>query len=614
MSDNQLFKPEERSELQRVLSRMNREQLLWLGGYISAAIDFAPAVQEHYSDPIIEPGALTQGSEHSERQEAPAAESKARGLTILFGSHSGNSEKTARLAQKEAERKGLSVKVKNMEEYNARFLKEEEQVLVVVSTHGEGEPPLAAQELHEKLAAGRGFDLSGLSFAVIALGDSSYKHFCKTGHDFADFFKKLGAKSLREVAALDTDFENELPDLLPAVIDLFSGAPAGGQSPQAASPASGPAPGAAFSSNQPVEVEVLERIQLNGRGSEKETWHLELATDKTGLVYQPGDALEVFANNDPRLVAAILAQSGLDGTQQVEVRGKTYSLEEALRHHYELTVLTAPVVRKYAALQPESALNQLLEDPEQLGAFMYGSDVLDLLKKHPLPLDAGQLLSVLRYLPPRAYSIASSPAEVGDEIHLTVGAVRYQRDERERGGVCSTFLADRLPEDGRLKVKVKPNNQFKLPANDDTAIIMVGAGTGIAPFRGFLQHRSAKGSKGKNWLFFGDQHFTTDFLYQSEWQKYRKSGLLTRLDVAFSRDQEEKRYVQHRMKRQGKDLFKWLSEGAHFYVCGDMKRMAGDVSKALLDILQIEGNMSREESEAYLARLRKEKRYQEDVY
>lgn len=606
MSDNQLFKPEERSELQRVLSTMNREQLLWLGGYISAAIDFAPSVRDTYNDPIIEPRAVAQHAEPS-----AAAESSARSLTILYGSHSGNSEKTAHMARQEAERQGISCKVKNMEDYNARFLKDEEQILLVVSTHGEGEPPLAAQELYDKLAGNKGPDLTDIPFAVIALGDSSYQKFCQTGHDFHSFLKKLGANPLRDVAALDTDFNTELPALIPTVVKLFASE---GAAPSASSSGVKERLADVMASDTPVEAPVLEKLQLNGRGSEKETWHIEISTDKKGLVYQPGDALEVYANNNPELVKAVLEKAGLQGTEKIEINQRRYSLEEALTNHFELTVVTAPVVKKYATLLDNEELNQLLEDADKLNAFIRGTDVLDLITKYPVDLDVEILLSFLRHLPPRAYSIASSAAEVGEEVHITVGAVRYEKDQRWRGGVCSTFLADRLQNDDNLKVKIKPNNQFRLPANGDTPIIMVGAGTGIAPFRSFIQHRAATGSKGKNWLVFGDQHFTTDFLYQAEWLKHKKSGLLTRLDVAFSRDQAEKVYVQHRMKRYGKELYQWIASGAHFYVCGDMKKMAGDVKNAFLDILQIEGNMSREQSQEYLTKLRKEKRYQEDVY
>jgi sulfite reductase (NADPH) flavoprotein alpha-component len=609
MADNQLFSPELRSQLQEVMSNLNREQLLWLGGYISAAIDFAPVAANSVgaAQTQPQPKAVTHVSEAVTLQGA-------KGLTVLYGSHSGNSQRVATLAHQEAEGLGINSRLLSMEDYNVRFLKDEEQLLVIVSTHGEGEPPVVAQELYELLAGKKAPSMQDKPFAVIALGDSSYKKFCQTGIDFHDFLVRQGATALNDVVALDTDFANELPKFLPGLVKKFASANGSASTAGAAASTKTTVAPDAMMADVLVEVPVTEKIQLNGRGSEKETWHIELSTDKTGIVYKPGDALEVYASNNPELVKSILAKLNLSGDELVSIDGQQISLREALAHYYELTVVTSQVLKKYAALQPNSSLESLLANADELDAFLRGTDVLDVLTKFPVDLTSEQLLGVLRKLPPRLYSISSSPAEVGKEVHITVGAVRYEKDDRQREGVASTFLADRLSEDGQLKVKIRPNNQFRLPANGDVPVIMVGAGTGIAPYRAFIQQRSADSSKGKNWLVFGDQHFTTDFLYQAEWQRYRKSGVLTRLDVAFSRDQEEKLYVQHRLKENGKELYEWILAGAHFYVCGDMKRMARDVKNAFLDVLQIEGKMSKEDADIYLAKLKKEGRYQEDVY
>jgi sulfite reductase (NADPH) flavoprotein alpha-component len=609
MSDNQLFSPELRSQLQEVMSNLNREQLLWLGGYISAAIDFAPVAANAVgtAQPQPQPKAVSQVSDAVTLQGA-------KGLTVLYGSHSGNSQKVATLAHQEAERLGINSRLLSMEDYNVRFLKDEEQLLVIVSTHGEGEPPVVAQELYELLAGKKAPNMQDKPFAVIALGDSSYKLFCQTGIDFHNFLQRQGATAVNDVITLDTDFANELSKFLPDLVKKFAAANGSATSSSAASSPKVTIAPDAMKADVLVEAPVSEKIQLNGRGSEKETWHIEISTDKTGLVYQPGDALEVYASNNPELVNNILEKIGLSGDALVPIDGQEISLREALAHYYELTVVTSQVLKKYAALLPNGTLDGIIGDADKIEAFLRGTDVLDLLTQYPTAITSEQLLGVLRKLPPRLYSISSSPAEVGKEVHITVGAVRYEKDDRQREGVASTFLADRLSEDGHLKVKIRPNNQFRLPANGDTPVIMVGAGTGIAPYRAFIQHRSAEGAKGKNWLVFGDQHFTTDFLYQAEWQRYRKSGLLTRLDVAFSRDQEEKVYVQHRLKENGKELYEWILAGAHFYVCGDMKRMARDVKNAFLDVLQIEGKMSKEDADVYLAKLKKEGRYQEDVY
>ena len=604
MSDNQLFKPGEREQLQQLLNSLNREQLLWLGGYLSATIDFSPPATEMIANPVTVPQMEARGS--SQEISAPS-------LTILFGTHTGNSRKIATLAHQEAERNGIASRLVSMDDYNARFLKNEKQLLVIVSTHGEGEPPLAAEELHEILAGKKAPDLSGIPFAVVALGDSSYKQFCKTGVDFHNFLSKKGGKALRRVTMLDTDFNDQLPALVPSLIKLFAGEHTTGPRKTSSAELTAAGPGL-VSSDVPAEAQVIEKLQLNGRGSEKETWHVEISTDKKDLVYQPGDSLEVYANNNPELVKSIIEKLKLDPEEMVQLDNRQLKLEEALTNHFELTLVTSLVVKKYATFLSNSSINKLLDDANQLESFLEGTDVLDLLSKYPVSLTAKQLLSILRQLPPRAYSIASSPEEVGNEVHITVCAVRFEKEKRQRGGVCSTFIADRMGEDDNVKVKVRTNNQFRLPANGDVPIIMVGAGTGVAPFRSFTQHRAALGAKGKNWLIYGDRNFTTDFLYQAEWLKHKKNGLLSRLDVAFSRDQEEKRYVQHRMKRNGKELYRWITEGAHFYVCGDMKKMARDVKNTFLDIIQIEGNLSREESENFMKKLRKEGRYQEDVY
>ncbi|PZX10524.1 sulfite reductase (NADPH) flavoprotein alpha-component [Breznakibacter xylanolyticus] len=607
MSENQLFSPELRSQLQSVLSKMNREQLLWLGGYIEAAIDFAPLAAQSIAAPS------EASSKAVEAVTASPEATRTKRMTVLYGSHSGNSQKVASRMADELSRSGLTTRLVSMEDYNGRQLKEEELLLVVVSTHGDGEPPVVAIELHDLLKGKKAPQLPHLNYAVVALGDSSYKKFCQTGIDFHNYLAKAGAHSLRDVLTLDTDFSESLVSELPVYVQLFqSPAPTGREETTTACGVSGEVGKAGF--DVPVSVAVTEKIQLNGRGSDKETWHLEISTEGTDLSYQPGDALEVYAVNNPALVDSIVKKLGLTGEEGVVVDGQQVCLREALTHHYELTVLTLPVLKKYAALNAHAHLSAMLEEPEALDDFLKGSDFLDLITRFPVKISAGGLLGILRKLPPRLYSISSSLAEVGNEVHITVGAVRYEKEDRLREGVCSTFLADRLGDDEHLKVKVRPNPQFRLPANGDVPVVMVGAGTGIAPYRAFVQHRHATGSKGKNWLVFGDQHFTTDFLYQSEWLRYRKAGLLTHVDLAFSRDQAEKVYVQHRLKEQGARLYDWLEGGAHFYVCGDMKRMARDVKTTVLEVLMRHGRKTREEAEAYLAELRKEGRYQEDVY
>ena len=331
--------------------------------------------------------------------------------------------------------------------------------------------------------------------------------------------------------------------------------------------------------------------------------------------YQPGDALGVYPQNDPALVSMLIDALGFDAYSPVELDEQTETLTNALMHHREITVLTRPLVEKWAELAQSDEMNKLMESKSTVTEWIRGRDVLDLVQSYPLAdIDANGFIKLLRKLPPRLYSIASSQTAVDEEVHITVATVRYNAHNRERGGVASTWLADRLAEDATIPVYIDPNKNFKLPADDDAPIIMIGPGTGVAPFRSFMQEREERGARGSNWLFFGDQHFLTDFLYQTEWLSWRKSGLLTNLDVAFSRDQTEKIYVQHRIREKSIEIWNWLQEGAYLYVCGDADNMAPDVNEALIDIISQQGNKSREDATEYLRQLTRDKRYQRDVY
>lgn len=593
MENLQIIEPKTEKQLKEVVTKLNRDQILWLGGYLAATLNYAKVE----SAPQL--------------VNINGAESVSSSLTILYGSQTGNSLKVAELAHKEALSKGLNSKLLSMDEYKPRAINSENQLLVVVSTHGEGEPPTAALEFHEALQGKRINKLSELSYSVIALGDSSYINFCQTGIDFHSFLKEKQAKPLQEPLLLDTDFENHIPTVLPKIISKFLSVET------AASPQS------TIQHNQVVgtegvvgegQVEIVEKIQLNGKGSNKETWHIEFAAEASNIEYLPGDSIEVYASNHPDLVRSILKQINLNATEKVDFNGQETTLEEALLYHFEITLITPKVLKNYATLLSNDELNLLLDDAKKMESFLYGTDLLDLVTNYKADLTASKLLEILRPLSPRAYSIASCPEESEGEIHITVGAVRYNKNGRERGGVCSTFLSDRTDVGENLKVRVKPNLQFRLPKDPSKAIIMIGAGTGIAPYRSFLQNRSITGATGKNWLFFGDQHFTTDFLYQSEILKYRKDGLLTKLDVAFSRDQEEKIYVQNQLLNNGKEVWNWLQDGSHIYICGDRKKMAKDVKNALLEIFSEHGKLTAKESEDLLLQLKKDKRFQEDVY
>jgi sulfite reductase (NADPH) flavoprotein alpha-component len=356
----------------------------------------------------------------------------------------------------------------------------------------------------------------------------------------------------------------------------------------------------------------LEKIQLNGRGSTKETWHVELSLEGSGLRYEAGDALAVIPQNSERLVSEVLKATKLDPSVSVSFDGQNSNLGDVLMEKAELSVLNRDVLNRYFELTKNDNLKQILADPKAIQNYVYGRDVVDLVTEFPTEWTPQYMADILRKMPSRAYSIASSLEAHPDEVHLTVGAVRYSANGRKKEGVASTFLADRTDE--TVKVFIEENAFFKLPKDHKTDIIMVGPGTGIAPFRAFVEERAETNASGKNWLIFGNPHFETDFLYQTEWQQYLKKGILSRLDVAFSRDQAEKIYVQHRILQKSKQIFEWLESGASFYVCGDKTRMASDVERALVAVAEKEGKLSAEKAVEYVKGLKKSRRYLEDVY
>ncbi|WP_428908160.1 sulfite reductase subunit alpha [Niallia sp. Krafla_26] len=375
----------------------------------------------------------------------------------------------------------------------------------------------------------------------------------------------------------------------------------------------------AYSRTNPFRATVLKNINLNGTGSNKETRHLELSLKDSGLSYIPGDALGVVPENNPELVEAILEEMNWDAQTPVSInkQGETLPLKEALTNHFEITLLNKKIVKQAAELTDHTEIKKLVADDnaEQLKEYIYGRDLLDLLRDFgPWNAGAEEIVSLLRKMPPRLYSIASSMAAHPDEVHLTIGAVRYHAHGRDRDGVASVQVAERLKVGNTIPVFIQPNKHFHLPESTDADIIMVGPGTGIAPFRSFIEERAVNQGAGRTWLFFGDQHAATDFLYQDELEKYQEDGVLTKLDTAFSRDTDQKVYVQHKMAENSKEIFEWLSNGAYFYVCGDKERMAKDVHNALIDLIEKEGKMSREEAEAHLNDLKKQGRYLRDVY
>lgn len=596
---NSPFNQEQADLLNRLLPTLTEAQKMWLSGYLTASQSTSAE-----GTPDVSTAAPAQ-----------AEQTISKDVTILYGSQTGNAQGLAENTGKTLEAKGFNVTVSSMNDFKPNNLKKLENLLIVVSTHGEGEPPDNALSFHEFLHGRRAPKLENFRFSVLSLGDSSYEFFCQTGKEFDVRLAELGGERLYPRVDCDLDFEEPANKWLKGVIDGLSEAK--GHSASAAVPAEAPAGTSPYSRTNPFKAEVLENLNLNGRGSNKETRHLELSLEGSGLTYEPGDSLGIYPENDPELVDLLLNEFKWDASESVTVNkeGETRPLREALTSNFEITVLTKPLLKQAAELTGNDKLKAVVENREELKAYTQGRDVIDLVRDFgPWNVSAQEFVAILRKMPARLYSIASSLSANPDEVHLTIGAVRYEAHGRERKGVCSVLCSERLQPGDTIPVYLQSNKNFKLPQNQETPIIMVGPGTGVAPFRSFMQEREETGAKGKSWMFFGDQHFVTDFLYQTEWQKWLKDGVLTKMDVAFSRDTEEKVYVQNRMLEHGKELFQWLEEGASFYVCGDKTNMARDVHNTLVEIVETEGKMSREEAEAYLAEMKKQKRYQRDVY
>lgn len=581
---------EQQRQLGQVLSTLNTQQLAWVSGYLY--------------------GLSQSGHQNVAASAAVAAPSGS--LTILYGSQTGNAKGVATVIKAQAEARGLPVTLASMADYKPKQLKKESHLLVVVSTYGEGEPPESAVDLFEQLKKGKIGKLDGLKFAVLGLGDSSYEFFCQTGKDFDDFLASAGAERVYELASLDVDYQDAAKAWGEQALNAITATLSTGAASSSVASAVQQAVGhSQYSKENPFPARLSVNQKITGRDSTKDIRHIEINLADSGLTYQPGDALGVWFDNDAELVDEVLALTGLSG-DETTAHG---TLRAALTGHFELTRLHGGFITGLADISDNAALKDLAGDKAQVNALVASAQVVDVLKRFPTALTAEQLVGLLRPLTPRLYSIASAQSEVEEEVHLTVGVVRYpQEDGTVRSGAASSYLANRLIEDGEVRVFIEHNDNFRLPANPDTPVIMVGPGTGIAPFRAFMQEREAQGAEGKNWLFFGNPHFTQDFLYQVEWQRYVKSGLLSKISLAFSRDQANKIYVQDRLREAGLELYQWLEAGAHFYVCGDANKMAKDVQEALLDVIAEHGHKSREEAEEYLSELRRAKRYQRDVY
>lgn len=577
-------------------SPFTKEQIAWLNGYFAGLFSWKS------------PGQISGVGAPS-----PAALEKIT-LTVAFGSQTGTSESLAKSAVKLLAAAHVSAKAKDLSAYTVDDLKKEKYLLIITSTYGEGEPPDNVKGFHELLSQQESLGLSDLQYAVLGLGDTNYAKFCQCGKDLDAFLERHGAKRLAERVDCDTDYEAAYKKWTSDIKAILGNAKGASGSEGKSSAPEAPVETSVstitepitFTKKNPFPARLIGNRILNNAGSQKETRQLILSLKGSGLRYEPGDALGVYPANCPELVTEVLRAAHLDSEETVlSPEGSAIPLREALLHHYEINRVAKEMV---LTLSEKSGREP---SPE----FLASSDLLDTLRAYEFKNgSAREFVAGLKRIQPRLYSISSSLAAHPDEVHLTVGVVRYEVNGRVRKGVASTFFADRCSlAETSVPLFIHPNKSFHLPESE-APIIMVGPGTGIAPFRAFLEERRATGARGKNWLFFGDQKSGSDFLYRDEIEAYQKDGFLTRLDLAFSRDQEEKIYVQHRMLEKANELFAWLSEGASFFVCGDASRMAKDVDKALHQIAMKAGGMSAEKASEWIRTLQTEKRYVRDVY
>ncbi|WP_279157492.1 NADPH-dependent assimilatory sulfite reductase flavoprotein subunit [Obesumbacterium proteus] len=586
--------PEQLAKLQSAIGEFSPHQLAWLSGYFWGMVNQQPGTV-----------AVT---------PAPAA---AASVTVISASQTGNARRVAEQLRDDLTAAGLGVTLVNAGDYKFKQIAQEKLLLVVASTQGEGEPPEEAVALHKYLFSKKAPQMAGTAFAVFGLGDTSYENFCQTGKDFDARLAELGGERLFDRADADVDFKSAAEAWRKQIVDVLKQRVPQATAAQSQVSVAGSVAqivSSPYSKESPLTASLAVKQKITGRNSDKDVRHIEIDLGESGLSYQPGDALGVWYHNDPDLVEEIIGLIWRTGDETVTLNDQTMTLREALTERLELTQNTTVIVEKYAALSRDERLIELLADKHQLQQYAQTTPLPDMIRQAPADLDAEQLVALLRPLTPRLYSIASSQEEVGSEVHITVGVVRYEVDGRARTGGASGYLADRLEEDGELRVFIEHNDNFRLPANPQTPVIMIGPGTGIAPFRAFIQQRAAEGAEGLNWLFFGNPHFTEDFLYQVEWQRFVKDGVLSRIDLAWSRDQKHKVYVQDKLREQGAEVWRWIEQGAHIYVCGDANRMAKDVEQALLELLAEHGGMDAEQADEFLSELRVERRYQRDVY
>ena len=586
---------EDLTALQRTVAHFDREQLIWSSGFLAGlAGSTAPIASPNNIQSVVAANA--------------AVSTQSDTWHVFYATETGNSRQVAEQLAASAAAVGLQTEVQDLRDVRPKVLKNVENAVFVLATHGIGEPPEGSEPFFEFWMSDKAPRLEHLNFSVLALGDSSYADFCEMGRVFDARLQELGASAVVDRMECDLDFELPSAAWTKQVVEHARESATIIEVPRSPHLSSVPT-SPVYTKQQPFSSEILTRQAITGRGSSKVVRHIELDLEGSGLVYQPGDSLGVVPTNPPQLVDALLAATAFRGDEPVDIDGKSTSLRDAFLHDKEITALSRPILDTVS--KSHTKLETILADREQFSNYLETRQLIDLVHEFRVDWQPQQLVDSLRRLTPRLYSIASSPDANPDEAHLTVAVVDYEKYGRQHWGTASNFL---IGDATHAPVYVEPNDHFRLPADGDTPIIMVGAGTGVAPYRAFVEHRREHGHRGKNWLVFGDRNLSSDFLYQLEWLRYRKEGTLSNLNVAFSRDQDAKLYVQHRLIEKGAQIHDWLEQGAHVYVCGDAKHMAIDVHDALLAIVEQHSGLSDENAREYLNELKRTRRYQRDVY
>jgi sulfite reductase (NADPH) flavoprotein alpha-component len=597
--------PERSALLHRVVEGLEPASLHWLSGFAAGMAHARSQAAGSLAETL--PATAVPAAARSE----PAAR-----LAVVYGSQTGNGKRIAERLGRAAEAAGLAVRVYAARDYSLKDLAKERFLSIVVSTHGDGDPPDDARSFYEYVMGKRAPRLENLAYSVFALGDSSYPKFCETGRQVDERLAALGARRLLSRVECDVDYERQAGPWLEQLVSAARESLGAQQSASVTRLRPVPAE-PQFSREHPFVANVIGNQRITGRTATKDVRHVEISLEGSGLRYQPGDALGVWHDNPPAAVDAVIAALGLDAGEIVTTDGKSASLREWLSTGREITRLTRPFLVEHAKRSCDAGLADALSPGQEsrLRGLLKELQVVDVLKSWPAAWTAQDLVQTLRPLAPRLYSIASSQESVGDEVHLTVAVIDYEAAGGERRyGAASTHLASLTGEDATARVFVEPNERFRLPADGSRDVIMIGPGTGVAPYRGFLQQREEQGATGRNWLVFGARHFDSEFLYQAEWQEAVRKGVLHRVDLAFSRDRTGHAYVQDRLLEAGAEVHAWLEGGASIYVCGDAEHMAPDVHEALAEILVRHGGLDRDGAEDYLRRLSDERRYLRDVY